>query len=149
MKTCLPRSEPIMKPVRLAIFDDVKMTLDLYLDAFGCMKNVALVHHEPVNSMGEAFFIFRKFRPEIVITDFNFHEKYTSGTTGDGILLLNEIRRISPSAIVALCTLSSSSDQIAQIGSAHFDRVFGKVDIAGMESFIKEKIAQLRPVSSP
>jgi DNA-binding NtrC family response regulator len=136
-------SEPIRKPVNLLILEDVSDVLTIYVKRLKRIDGVKLPFKKTVNSVDEALFLFRRFRPEIVITDLSLRIP----ARADGIDILNEIKRISPDTPVGLATVFSpgSTDVTTEtIRRAGFDAIFNKSDIRGLADFVRSTAARIR-----
>lgn len=130
------KADPIRKPVKIAIFDDCDAVIIAYGDYLS-PGNVTVVPGVPVESVEAAMAIFRKEKPDIVITDLDLSD----GTEGFQILEL--IRKESPSTPVALstsCYHPMKDDEInREIRRRGYDAVFQKYDIKGIAAFVNAR----------
>jgi DNA-binding NarL/FixJ family response regulator len=138
-----PQNERIRKTANLVIFEDVQVYLSICVRRLRRIEGVSIPHKKTVHSLDAAIQLFRRLRPEIVITDLSL----TTHARTDGIDILNEIKRLSSDTPVALATSYSpgSADAITQtIQRAGFDAIFNKSDIAAMACFVRANAARIR-----
>lgn len=131
------------KTVSVAIFEDTSEFMSLYLRRMRRIDGVELPYKNPVYSTGAALALFRRFRPEIVITDLSLSQP----ARADGIDILHAIKGMSPGTLVALAALhtpGSTTLTAQEIDRAGFDAVFNKTDFAGISQFVRTNVAKIR-----
>jgi DNA-binding NtrC family response regulator len=139
----VPWNDTITKTVNVAIFEDTPAVLSIYVRRLRRIDGVSLPYTNPVYSPGAALSLFRRFRPEIVITDLSLSQP----ARADGIDILHAIKGMSPGTPVALATLhtpGSTTLSAQEIERAGFDAIFNKIDFAGISEFVRTNAAKIR-----
>lgn len=138
-----PWNDTIRKTVNLLIFEDVHDVLSIYVRRLRRIDGVKLPYRKTVHDPETALSLFRRMKPEIVITDLSL----SKAARLDGIDILKEIRGISPGTPVAIATCFSPGSTNATtetIMHAGFDAVFNKSDIRAMANFVRSNAARMR-----
>lgn len=135
--------EPIRKPVTVVVFEDVPEYLSICIKRLRRIDGVRIPYKETIHDYHVAISLFRRFRPEIVITDMSLRPF----SNRDGIDILNEIRAMSPATIVALATCDtpgSGTLTALEIEKAGFDAVFNKGYMGLIADFVRMSAAKMR-----
>jgi DNA-binding NtrC family response regulator len=129
-----PANEPAKKLMKVAIFDDSPEVLLLYRDLLSIIT-VDVLDLPPVTSVEQVMELFRRERPDIVITDLCL----TSGGR-EGYDVLAKIKRESPNTPVALSTSTYSKTSLdpecVKMREKGYDALFNKVDLQGITEYI-------------
>ena len=130
----LPSLEPPQK-LKVAIFEDADIILDLYKDRFGKMEGISLVNSQVISTVAEALSIFVHEKPDLSISDLSLTDGHT-----EGFSILRAIKKCSPGSLVALSTSiyspNNHDDLTEHIRMARFDAVFHKVDLDNMAAYL-------------
>ncbi len=133
-----PQEERICKHLRVLVIEDTPFLLEHYMKKLGALDFIALVRVPAVKSLDEAFAFVNAHRPDIVITDLSLTSSHTEGF---------EILRVLKKHIPEMCVVATTSiysprnnDEVNEhLRASRFDAVFHKLDLDGLELFLKKK----------
>ncbi len=133
-----PKEERICKHLRVLVIEDTPFLLQHYMDRLGALDFIALIRVPAVKSLDEAFAFVNAHRPDIVVTDLSLTSSHT-----EGFEILRVLKKHVPQMCVVATTAIYSphnSDEVNEhLRKSRFDAVFHKLDLEGLELFLKKK----------
>ncbi len=133
-----PKEERICRHLRVLVIEDTRFLHEYYMKRLGALKYIALLPVPPVVGLEQAFSLINAHRPDIVVTDLSLTASNTEGF---------EILRVLKKHVPQMCVVATTSiysphnvDEVNEhLRKSRFDMVFHKLDLEGLELFLKKK----------
>ncbi len=133
-----PQEESICRHLRVLVIEDTPFLLEHYMKRLGALDFIALIRVPAVKSLDDAFAFINAHRPDIVVTDLSLTASHT-----EGFGIVRVLKKHDPQMCIVATTAVYSphnDDELNRhLRDSKFDAVFHKLDLEGLELFIKKK----------